>query len=75
MNAELRAKLEAQAEKHEIRGQDFANLMKWAELLTAYAGILTNIELGFLEVVDMKGMDNPVLRITPAGEKYVEASQ
>jgi len=73
MKATLRAKLEAQAEKNEIRGQDLLNLIAWAEAIEFHAGMLENIEQGFMEVVGMNGADNPRFSITPAGSKYVEA--
>lgn len=69
---ELKATLEAQAEKHEIRGQAFNDLLDWIEDGITRNGIIENVEKGFMEIVAMKNGE-PYFNLTPAGMKYAEA--
>lgn len=71
INPELKSKLEAQAEKNEIRGQAFNDLLEWVEDGICRHGIIENVDKGFMEIVAMKDGE-PSFSLTPAGMKYVE---
>jgi len=72
MSPELKAKLESQAEKHEIRGQSFKELIIWVEDGMTRSGIIENLERGFFEVASMKDGE-PSFSLTPAGKKYIQS--
>lgn len=69
---ELKAKLEAQCEKYEIRGDDHAALIEWATEGVMRHCIIENIERGFMEITEWEN-GGPKFRLTPAGTKYVES--
>lgn len=71
INPELKAKLEAQAEKNEIRGQALNDLLEWVEDGICRYEIIESVDKGFMEIVAMKNGE-PSFSLTPAGTKYVE---
>lgn len=71
INLELKAKLEAQAAKNEIRGQALNDLLKWVEDGICRSRIIENVDKGWMEIVSMKDGE-PSFSLTPAGMKYVE---